>query len=320
MVRLTLAAILLIGAGGCEAPPRAPLTVGLNPWIGYDPLVFAREMELVDRDVLKVVELESTADSARQLRNGLIDAAGLTLPEAIELAATGTDIRIVAILSQSKGGDAVIAAPHLRQPSDLRGVRLGLEDTALASTMLARLSEEGRLRSEELTLVYAPAVMHEDMMRRGQVDAVITFEPVISRLLAAGFSNVLDSAHIQGEVIDVLVVRGEVAEARWHDVTLLLSAFDDGRRALLSEVDAAAGLLAPGLGLSAGEYLDALKGIRLFSAHESRALIDAAPSVGLLDLERVSADLKAAGRLMADPDWNDLFDKRLPAAAGRSIR
>lgn len=320
LVRLTLAATLLIGAAGCEAPPRAPLTVGLNPWMGYDPLVLARERRLFAHDVLKVVELESTMDSARQLRNGLIDAAGLTLPEAIELAASGTDIRIIAILSQSKGADAVVAAPSLRLPSDLRGRRLALEDTALASTMLARLCEQGRMRADEVSRVYAPAVMHEEMMRRGQVDAVITFEPVVSRLVAAGFRTVLDSARIQGEVIDVLVVRDEVADARWLDVGLLLSAFDDGRRALLADPRAAAELLAPGLDLRGDEYVEALQRIRFFSAHESRALIDAAPAVAILDLERVSTDLKTAGRLMADPDWSALFDKRLPVASGRRVR
>ena len=43
-----------------------------------DTLVLARERGLTDPAKLRVVELESSSESARQLRNGLLEAAGLT--------------------------------------------------------------------------------------------------------------------------------------------------------------------------------------------------------------------------------------------------
>ena len=46
--------LLLLGGAavpmlaGCQPVPAAPLALGLNAWVGYDPLVLARERGLID--------------------------------------------------------------------------------------------------------------------------------------------------------------------------------------------------------------------------------------------------------------------------------
>ena len=304
---LTLLIVLSALLAACDAPPEPPLRVGLNPWIGYDPLVLARERGLFARSDLGVVELETSGESIRQLRNGLIDAAGLTLPEVMELASAGIDVRVVAVLSLSRGADAVVARAGLSEPALLRHARIGMENSALAAIMLRRLLEAGRLRQDELRPVVMPAIEHESAMSRGSVDAVITFVPVISRLSAAGFHVVLDSGGVGGEVVDVLVVRAEVLDSRPRQVALLRDAFELGRRALLADPSGAARALAPGADLSEAEYLAALSRIRLYSPEQSDDLLRRLPDTPALGLSRTSADLKASGRIMAEPDWRRLF-------------
>lgn len=313
-----LAVALLLHA--CAEPPQQPLRLAINPWIGYDPLVLARERGWVDPADLRVIELETSGDSVHHLRNGLIDAVGLTLPEAIELAASGTDIRIVALLSLSKGADAVLARKGLRDAAMLRGSRVGLEDTALAAVMLQRLLEAGGLRRDDLHLVKLPVKDHELAMRRGELDAVITFEPVISRLRANGFDVVLDSADMPGEVVDVLVVSADVLARQPHQVQLMLDAFERGRVELLERPAQAARDLAPGVDLSADEYLAALSRIRLYAAAESRDLMRRVPEVPALALDQLGADLKAGDRMMLAPRWSLLFAGDLPAAPAGAAR
>ncbi|WP_341929541.1 ABC transporter substrate-binding protein, partial [Methyloversatilis discipulorum] len=164
-LRAFVAGLALTLLAGCGEAPQLPLRVGLNPWVGYDPLVLARERGLFDPSDLRVVELETSSESARQLRNGLIEAAGLTLPEAVELAAAGIDVRVVAVLSLSRGADAVLARPGIGSADRLRGGRIGLEDTALAAIMLQRLLETGGLRRDEVSLVMLPVVEHESALK-----------------------------------------------------------------------------------------------------------------------------------------------------------
>lgn len=315
------AAVLFVHA--CSAPPSQALRLGINPWVGYDPVVLAREHGLFDPGDLRVIELETSSESIRQLRNGLIDAAGLTLPEAVELAAAGTDIRIVALLSLSRGADAVLAGSAVHNVSQLRNARIGLEDTALAAVMLQRVLEAGGLRRDEVRLVTMPLTDHEMALSRGQVDAVITFEPVVSRLAAAGFVVVYDSAEMPGEVVDVLVVRGDTLAQRPEQVQALLSAFEQGRRRMLANPDESARALAPGADLSVAEYLTALSRIRLFSLQQSAEMLRAVPDVPVLGLDQLSADLKSGRRMMLEPEWTRLFAPEpaaLAAAANREAR
>lgn len=311
-----VAGVVLALAASCSEAPQLPLRVGLNPWVGYDPLVLARERGLFSPSDVHVVELETSSESARQLRNGLIEAAGLTLPEAVELAAMGTDLRVIAVLSLSRGADAVLARPSIGSASELRGTRVGLEDTALASIMLQRLLEAGGLRRDEVSLLTLPVVDHESALKAGRVDAVITFEPVISRLSAAGFAVLLDSANMPGEVVDVLVVRTDALQLRPHQVKVLLDAFEAGRREMLAHPAEAANALAAGADLDVDEYALAMSRLNLFSAAQSQALLAAPADSPVLGLAQLASDLKASGRMMAEPDWARLFVPDAAAGSG----
>ncbi len=320
-LRAFVAGLALTLLAGCGEAPQLPLRVGLNPWVGYDPLVLARERGLFDPSDLRVVELETSSESARQLRNGLIEAAGLTLPEAVELAAAGIDVRVVAVLSLSRGADAVLARPGIGSADRLRGGRIGLEDTALAAIMLQRLLETGGLRRDEVSLVMLPVVEHESALKAGRVDAVITFEPVISRLSSDGFVVVLDSANMAGEVVDVLAVRADALQARPHQVQVMLDAFEAGRREMLAHPKEAAAALAAGADLSVDAYAMALSRLNFYSAEQSRALLASPSESPVLGLARLTGDLRASGRMMADPDWSRLFVPGLaPARDGKGAQ
>ena len=128
---------LAIGLTACQPAPVPPLKVGMNPWVGYDPLVLARDKGLLDTRQVKVVELASSSETLRHFRNGLLDGAALTLDETLRLADEGVDVRIVAMLSASAGADVVVARPGIRTPEQLRGHKLAVEKTGNADTPFA---------------------------------------------------------------------------------------------------------------------------------------------------------------------------------------
>ncbi len=304
---------LAVLSSGCDELPQSPLRVGVNPWVGYDPLVLARERKLLDPADLRVVDLESSSESARQLRNGLLEAAGLTLAEAIELSGSGVDLRVIALLSLSRGADAVVARPALRTPAALKGARIGMENSALADVMLRRLIEAGGLRREDLKILSISVVEHESALSQGRVDAVITFEPVLSRLRGTGHRIVLDSSEMPGEVVDVLVIRADALRTRPAQAKALLAAFERGRLALIARPQDAARALAPGTDLDEAQYLDALGRVRIFSLEDSVRMLGEVPDVPVLALQQLADDLLASGRLTRQPDWNVLFDRRVAA-------
>lgn len=301
-MKSALSVLLLLFLVACGAPPQPPTRVTVNPWVGYDPLVLARERGLLDPDQIKVVELMSNSESLRAMRNGLTEAAALTLDEALRLADEGVPIRIAAILDVSHGADAVLASPDIMTPAQLKGRRIALEETALGALVLDRLLAAGGLTDRDVETQHSEAAMHEAVLKGGRTDAVITFEPMKSRLVAQGYRVVFDSRRMPGEIVDVLVVRTDLPAARTQ---ALLAAWDAGRRALLADPLAAAAILAPGVGLSPKAYLATLDGLQLMSPADSAARL--APAAMARDAGSLAAKLQALGLIRSAPDWSRLL-------------
>jgi len=70
-------------------------------------------------------------------RNGIIDAAALTMDEVFTLQSEGLAPKIVLVLDISKGGDAILGRPGITTFKQLQGRRVGVENTALGPTFLA---------------------------------------------------------------------------------------------------------------------------------------------------------------------------------------
>jgi NitT/TauT family transport system substrate-binding protein len=294
---------LLLSA--CGAPPEPPVRVSVNPWVGYDPLVLARERNLLDSARIKVVELMSNSESQRALRNGLTEAAALTLDEALRLADSGVPLRIVALLSDSHGADAVLAHPDISTPAQLKGKRIALEETALGALVLDRLLAAGGLNRADISTLHVEAAMHADLLASGKVDAVITFEPMKSQLLGRDFRVIFDSRGMPGEIVDVLVARAHLSDER---IETLRAAWEAGRQALLADPDGAASLLAPGADLTPAEYLATLQGLRFLTPDENAARLTSAALAR--DAGALANHLQARGLLRRVPDWSALTTAR----------
>ena len=178
--RVRLAQLLLllplVMLAACEPLPPAPLKVGMNAWVGYDPLALAREEGLLDARQVKVIELSSSSETLRNFRNGLLDAAALTLDETLRLADDGVDVHIVAVLGVSAGADVVLAGASVAGPRDLRGKTLAVEGTTVGALMLQRLLQAGGLRQDEVTVRNLEASQHLAELKSGRVDAAVSYE------------------------------------------------------------------------------------------------------------------------------------------------
>ncbi len=297
LILLGFVALLL----GCAPAPQSPLLLTVNPWLGYDPFVLARERGLLDPRV-RIVELMSNSDSRRALANGLSEATALTLDEALRAADAGIPIQIVAVLDVSAGADAVLARPDIERLDQLRGKRIGVETGAVGSLMLARLLAAAGLQEDAVQIVDVEASQHAEVLQSGLVDAVITFEPMRTQLERRGFPVLFDSRALPGEIIDVLVVRPGI------DAAPLIEAWRAGLAALERDPLAAAEVLARGVDLSVEEYQQALSGLRFVSPQESaRWLSGGAASPLAEQAKAIVAELTQHGEITRPPDWPALL-------------
>jgi len=291
----------------CQPVPPAPLKLGLNAWVGYDPLILARERGLIDTQAVKVIELPSSSETLRHFRNRLLDAAALTLDEALRLADEGFEPRVVAVLSESAGGDVVMARPGLGGLAGLKGRRIAAEATTVGALMLQRLLQAARLQKTDVQVMNAEASLHQGLLKDGRVDVVVSYEPLASAMRAQGFEAIFDSRQTPGDIVDVLVVHAQALNERPVQVRALLSGWQRGLQAVQQEPDLSAPLLASGVDLDPQAYLATLKGLRFFSPAQSLALLSGRPPALGQASDRLALTLQVMGLIHDSPDWGRLL-------------
>ncbi len=255
--------LLLLGATGCTPEPAPPLRVGTNVWPGYEPLYLARELGYYDGQPVKLVEYPNSTEVMRAYRNGVLEAAALTLDEVLMLAEKGLELRIVLIMDISHGSDVVIGRPGLEDIHGLKGKRVGVENTALGAYVLTRTLDTAGFALTDIEVVPLGVNEHEEAFTAGTVDAVVTFDPVRTKLLAKGGRQLFDSSEIPGEIVDVLAVNKQVLETRPEDVQRLLRGWFRALAYHQAQPRDAAQRMGAREHLSAEEFASALEGLRI---------------------------------------------------------
>lgn len=214
--------LLLLLLQGCTPEPADPIRLGTNIWPGYEPLYLARSLGWLEQPAVRLLEFPSSTEVIRAMRDHALEAAALTLDEALVLAEGEPDIRIVLVMDVSNGADAVLVQSAIDSPAALKGARIGAETTALGAYMVTRLLDRTGLSAKDVVLKPLPVNEHLDAFMQGRVDAVVTFDPVRSALLAHGARTLFDSSDIPGEIVDVLVVRQALIERQPQQLRLLM--------------------------------------------------------------------------------------------------
>jgi NitT/TauT family transport system substrate-binding protein len=225
---LLVALIALSLNPGCSPQKPAALRVGINPWPGYEFLYLAQEKGFFREAGLEVrlVEFSCLSDARRAYERGQINALGTTVIEVLQIRDhSPRSPQVVQVVDCSDGADVILARPGIADSASLRGARIGLELASLGVYVLARGLEKGGLSLADVKTVSMDQVSMEDAFRKGELDAIVTYPPVSTRLLRDAKANPLfSSAEIPGEVIDVIAVEAEFSTRHPGEVAKLLRA------------------------------------------------------------------------------------------------
>ncbi len=297
---IVLAAVLAHAACVEKAPPL--LRVGTNPWPGYSALHLAEHLGYYEGSGIRMVQYPSSTDSILGLKSGLLEAAALTMDEAYSLADAGIRFKVVLVLDFSAGADAVLGGPKVRTLKDLKGKKVGAEFTALGAFMLSRTLDHAGLSMGDITAVPLTLNEQEEAFAKGAVDAVVTFEPVKTNIIARGGRVIFDSARIPREIIDVLAVREEFYNAHPETVARLLKGYFKALPLVRGRADGAAEYLAAREGATKEEFLNSLDGLELPDLAENTALLDPANREFLQNLDRLESVMHEKKLLTANID------------------
>ncbi|OHE56803.1 MAG: hypothetical protein A2Z47_01000 [Thermodesulfovibrio sp. RBG_19FT_COMBO_42_12] len=303
----TLAIIIL----SCTQKPSEPLRIGTNVWPGYEPLYLARSLKYFDNTSVRLVEFPSSSEVLRAFRNNAIEGAALTLDEVLLLVQSGMDPCLILVMDISHGADVIIGKPELASLEDIKGKRVGVENSALGAYMLSRALEIVGLKINEIKIVPIESSGHERAFKEGKIDAVVTFEPFRTRLLNAGAHKLFDSSRIPGEVVDVLVVRRDYIDKNPQEVRKLLKSWFHALNYMKENSGDAAQRMTGRLRIKPDEIIASFQGLRLPDLNENRKLLGSLNPPLLKTANHLAEVMKEQNLLFKKVEVKPIFNNRL---------
>ena len=216
--------------GGCSTREQS-IRVAYHPWIGYETLLLASQFGWLP-PTASLSRLGSARESLAALRDGQVDAASLTLDEVIRARLAGLDLVVVMVFNVSSGGDVVMVGEGIGAPADLAGKRIGVELGGVGEMLLDQVLARANLGRDEITIVNRPADQHLTAWRAGEIDAVVSYEPIATHLRDAGAQRLIDSRDFPDMIFDVLAVRRDRLVAVDQVLTEVIRAHFRGLRHL----------------------------------------------------------------------------------------
>ncbi len=315
LLRLAALGAASVTAGGCAS--GAPLTVGIHPWPGYEPLYLARAFGWLPEGV-SLREGQAAGDSVAALRAGAVDAAALTLDEVLVARASGVRLTLVLVFDSSVGADVVMARSPIQRPADIAGRRVAVEHGAVGEIVLSKLLDAAGLRDSDVTVLELPPDRQLEAWRAGEIDVAIGYEPSSSLLGREGARRIFDSRSFPGIIFDVLAVRHDRLSGQRSRIDALLAGHFRALNHLRVNREDALRRIAAWRGLSFEETERSFAGLSLPDVAGNRSHFDPSGKRGILKAAReLNALMLRTGRLSVADDLVELIDPSfLPRSAG----
>ena len=313
IISLITGILLVFLLGNC-AKEQPPLRLGTVVWPSLENFYLARDLGYYKDTPIRLVDYPSASALIRAYRNGELEAATLTMDEVLLLATTEPKVRVALITDTSYGGDAILGNPKIKSLQDLKGRRVAVESTALGAFVLTRALGKVGMSSKDVQIISLEVSEHEQAFKKGRVDAVVTYDPVRSKLLATGATLLFDSKQIPGEIVDVIAVPEALITSQSDGMQALLKGWFKALDYLQQHPQDAIARMAPREEVTAQQFKESLKGLRIPTLEENQkslGLADSAFQNGIKQLSKVMLENKLLQKAV---DPIPLLDGRLVKA------
>lgn len=310
---LTLSLIIGVSAialANCSSNISLPLRIGSNLWPGYETLYLARNLGYYDETPIKLVDYPSATEEVRAYRNGEIEGAGLSIDQALVLAETQQDIRIITIMDISEGGDVILGKPEIKNMKDLKGKRVGVESTSLGAFFLARALEKNDMSPQDVKIVSLELSEHERAYKEDKVDAIVTFDPPKSAISEMGAKLLFDSSQIPGEIVDVLAVNTKVIADSPQTIQKLVNGHFKALNYLNKNPESASTIMAKRTQVTPERFLESLSGLKQPNLSENQQLLSKSDPSLINGMEKLVEIMVKNKLLSGNIDLSNILDDR----------
>ncbi len=224
--------VVLLGyAEPAKKPYEGIITIGMETWTGYFPLIVARDKGYFKEAGLNV-EIKryiALGELSKDYVAGKMQGrANLTL-DATQESLKGLDHRVVLAIDYSNGSDAIVARKDIESVPAFRGKRVGYEPDTLEEFFIVWALSEKNMSLSDIVPVSANPEETAKKLKAGEVEVAVSHEPFLSQFIATGdFHVVYSSKDAPGLITDILTFRKDFIDQYPGTVEAILAAYFKG--------------------------------------------------------------------------------------------
>ncbi len=201
---LLLAMLLLAASFLPHHEKKSRLRIVPGVWPAAEPLLVAGDQQFLPPNRFQIIEITWSSAVVRAFGSGAADVAVVTFDSVLRMREAGQKLKVLKVLSQSAGADAVLARPDIQRLQDLKGKRVGVERSA-GSYLLANALESAGMTMTEIEMIPMFQSEMEPAMQAGQVEAVVVTDPWQTKLAHNGTHSLYDSTQLKVPITYLLV-------------------------------------------------------------------------------------------------------------------
>lgn len=218
---LICAVVLLAASFLPHQETRSRLRLVPGMWPAAEPLLVAGDLQILPPDRFQIIEIPWSSAVARAFGSGAADVAIMTLDGVVRMREAGQKLKVLRVLSQSSGSDALLARQNIRRLQDLKGKRVGVERSAGAYLLVNALESAGMSVADVESVPMFQSEMEQALVV-GQVEAVVVMNPWRTKLSQEGMRLLYDSSQLKIPILYLLVASERACNASRKELLSLL--------------------------------------------------------------------------------------------------
>lgn len=232
LILFTLLFFMVLIACSKSEPQKAtaPLKIAFNTWIGYSSFHIAEEKGFFEKRGIKVETkvIDPLSEKNSAMQRGELDGMGGTIDSAVISSASGVNGKVVWMFDRSNGTDGILVSQNIKNPQDLKGKSIALEEGFVGHFFLLYFLEKNGMKPSDVKIIPMTTDQAGVAFAAGKVDVAVTWEPYLSTAKKRPGARVLvTSKELEPILADTLFISDAVIKNKPQQVQALVEALQE---------------------------------------------------------------------------------------------